>query len=166
MLKRLLASVGILASASAAAYNYQDEKVAFELPGQWFAEQEPTAWVALRNEKKDAQFIVGIVQVKEPMPNSDAILRNIEKLAFLRREQILKLSSGGAQIGEARHSQVGNQFVYDFIAKSFAPSVRIYVRLVQRNDIIATFSLYEFGNRTDEQYLQLVRSAFSATRVK
>lgn len=166
MLKRLLASVGILASASAAAYDYQDEKLAFELPGPWFTEQEPSAWVALRNEKKDAQFIVGLVQIKEPMPNSEAKLKNIEKLATLRREQILKLSSGTAQIGEPSHVQVGDQIVYDFIAKSFTPSVRIYVRLVQRNDIIATFSLYEFGNRTDEQYLQLVRSAFSATRVK
>lgn len=166
MFKRLLASIGILASASATAYNYQDEKLAFELPGRWFAEQEPSAWVALRNEKKDAQFIVGVVQVKEPMPSSEAKLRNIEKLASLRREQILKLSSGDAQIGEPSHVVVGDQIFYDFVAKSFAPSVRIYVRLVQRNDIIATFSLYEFGNLTDEQYLQLVRSAFSATRVK
>ena len=46
MLKRLLTSVGILASVSAAAFNYQDEKLSFELSGQCFAEQEPSAWVA------------------------------------------------------------------------------------------------------------------------
>ncbi len=47
MIKRLLAAAGILVSMPATAYTYQDEKVAFELPGQWHLESEPSAWVAL-----------------------------------------------------------------------------------------------------------------------
>lgn len=166
MIKRLLASIGILVSASADAYTYQDEKVAFELPGRWITEQEPAAWVTLHNANSDAQFIVGLVQVKEPMQTHEAKLIAIERLAEVRREQILKLSSGAAEIGAPSFTQVGKQLIYDFMAKSMTPSVRIYVRLIQRDDTIATFSLYEFGSRSNDEYLQLVRSAFSATRVK
>ncbi|MCV5244878.1 hypothetical protein OFC58_30255, partial [Escherichia coli] len=73
---------------------------------------------------------------------------------------------GAAEIGAPSFTQVGKQLIYDFMAKSMTPSVRIYVRLIQRDDTIATFSLYEFGSRSNDEYLQLVRSAFSATRVK
>lgn len=166
MIKRLLASIGILASASADAHTYQDEKVAFELPGQWVTEHEPSAWVALRNATNDAQFIVGLTRIKELIQTQEAELTVVERLAEIRREQIIKLSSGTAEIGVPSHSRVGELLIYDFMAESMAPSVRVYVRLILRNDTIATFSLYEFGRRSNDEFLQLVRSAFSATKVK
>lgn len=166
MLKRLLTTVAAFASLPAGAYTYQDDTIAFELPGKWSVEQESSAWVSVRNEKDNAQFIVAVVRVNEPMPTYETRIQNIEKLAAVRQAAILKLSSGAAVVGEPAVAEVGGQLIYDFKAKSMNPEVTIYTRLIQRNDKIASFSLFDYGARSEEQFLELVHQAFSATKLK
>jgi broad specificity phosphatase PhoE len=166
MIRRLFFAFLFLFMTAAQAHTYQDEEVAFVLPGEWQKETDPSAWVIFRSEKEQAQFIVAIVRIKESMPSYEARLRIVEQMADIRREQMNRLSSGAVVFSEPTITQVKDQLIYEFFATSMAPKVQICIHLIQRQNKLASFSLFEYGGRPQPEFLKFAHLAFSSATLK
>jgi hypothetical protein len=120
------------------------------LPGVW-AERASDDGFDFVNEALGEQILVSVLDVKRILTNVE-LTDAVKGLAGIRRESLLKLSGGRAQIEPTQVVPVVGQVAMRFIGIDSANKIRFITEIHGQSSRVVTISFYRYSLDTADEF--------------